>query len=122
MLCFILINYTNNPKLRLYHNKAITLDHNHCHTPFPTLFIIHEIIVHGCNPFAPTQPETPSNIHWQDWIENDSIFDESTGSLKQNLLPVNDNGSVWSQSPGPLTMTKNIWHFIWWMQTTREVE
>ncbi|KAH9930404.1 uncharacterized protein BXZ73DRAFT_101780 [Epithele typhae] len=65
---YVLINYADFPDLRPFHNKAVALDAQDHHAPFPALFIIHEMRVRGWNPFSPTAPDAPDDIPpWQDW-------------------------------------------------------
>jgi len=85
---FVLVNYSDHEHLRLYHNKAVALDNMHKYAPFPSTFIIHEMRVRGHNPFAPTQPEVPTDLPWQDWITSHGIFDNVSQSFKRDAVPV----------------------------------
>ncbi|KIJ36028.1 hypothetical protein M422DRAFT_179905, partial [Sphaerobolus stellatus SS14] len=65
---FVFINYSGAHSLQQLYGKAVALDINHCHAPFPSVFIIHEMHVHGFNPLQPITPDIPDTIHWKDWI------------------------------------------------------
>ncbi|KAH9912221.1 uncharacterized protein B0H18DRAFT_1217205 [Fomitopsis serialis] len=71
---FILVNYSDNPDLRLFHGKALGLDVRDRHAPFACLFILQEMRVRGHHPFAPVDPDIPADIIWQDWILSEDIL------------------------------------------------
>ena len=48
--------------------SAIRLDINDHHTPFPSLFILHEMRARGSHPLAATEITLPDVIPWQDSI------------------------------------------------------
>ncbi|EPS99344.1 hypothetical protein FOMPIDRAFT_1124464, partial [Fomitopsis schrenkii] len=76
---FVFVNYSGNSSMQAFHGKAIALDINDKHAPFPSLFIIHEMRVRGHNPFQPVSPDTPDDITWQDWITTDGVLQEDGG-------------------------------------------
>ncbi|KIY42955.1 hypothetical protein FISHEDRAFT_54426 [Fistulina hepatica ATCC 64428] len=84
---FILINFSNNPYFQQFHGKAITLDVRDCHTPFPSLFIIHEMHVRGFYPFRLVVPNMPDDILWQHWILSDGVFNNVSGSFNRDGPP-----------------------------------
>ncbi|KAM6504524.1 hypothetical protein JOM56_001467 [Amanita muscaria] len=105
---FVLVNYSDHPDLRKFHGKAIALDIKDRHAPFPSLFIIHEMRARGFHPFAPTNPDMPNDIAWQDWILSESVFDDVSHSFKRNSLPHDGNSSVTIQAqPQFLPATTN---------------
>lgn len=66
---FVFINYSNiqNDWLSPYHGRAIVLDPDHRHAPFPGLFLIHEQRVRGYWPFSPP-PVIPGEIPSPAWF------------------------------------------------------
>ncbi|KAF7977926.1 hypothetical protein HWV62_1987 [Athelia sp. TMB] len=88
---FVLINYSGRLELQQYHGKAISLDAGDTHSPFPSIFIIHEMRVRGYHPFAPTDPLVPGNYPWQDWILTDGVFDDASGLFKRDSPSGNHN-------------------------------
>jgi hypothetical protein len=71
---FVFVNYCGRRSLDPFHGKAIAIDINDQHAPFPSIFIIHEMRVRGHNPFQPTQPDLPDAIAWQDWLISDDLL------------------------------------------------
>ncbi|KIJ29392.1 hypothetical protein M422DRAFT_188522, partial [Sphaerobolus stellatus SS14] len=87
---FVFVNYLGAHSLQQLYGKAVALDINHCHASFPSVFIIHEMCVHGFNPFQPITPDMPNTIHWKDWILLDSRFDNASTSFIHDHLPANN--------------------------------
>ncbi|KXN91128.1 hypothetical protein AN958_02905 [Leucoagaricus sp. SymC.cos] len=87
---FVLVNYSNKLSLQQFHGKAIALDIKDRYTPFPSLFILHEMRVRGFHPFEPIEPDMPDDGPWQDWITSDGVFDNVSDSFKRDSPP--DNG------------------------------
>jgi len=94
----VLINYSHNPNLHLFHGKAVGLDINDSHAVFPSLFIIHEMRVRGHNPFQPANPTVPETFEWQDWIISDNLFNETTNAFNRDVRAINRNVNVPSQN------------------------
>ncbi|KXN91356.1 hypothetical protein AN958_01233, partial [Leucoagaricus sp. SymC.cos] len=90
---FVFVNYSNDPIFQQFHGKAIALDINNCYAPFPSLFIIHEMCVHGFHPFEPIEPDMPNDGPWQDWIMSDSVFDNVSDFFKCNSPPNNGDNN-----------------------------
>ncbi|KAH9002951.1 hypothetical protein EDB86DRAFT_2894147 [Lactarius hatsudake] len=88
---FIFVNYSGSDELQGYHGKAIGLDNQDRHAPFPSLFIIHEIRVRGFHPFQPISTEVPDGNPFQDWIIAGGVFDNS---FKRDLPDSAGNSSV----------------------------
>jgi len=88
---FVFINYSGEQDLQQFHGKAIALDIKDRYAPFPSLFIIHELRVRGFHPFQPVTPIVPDDIHWQDWISSEQVFDDASDSFKRDRPPPNDN-------------------------------
>ncbi|KAF5360465.1 hypothetical protein D9756_004541 [Leucocoprinus leucothites] len=93
---FVFVNYSDNPNLRQSHGKAIALDIKERNTPFPSLFLIHEMRVRGFHPFQPIAPGMPKykDITWQDWIISEGLFDDVTGTFKRHEM----TGADWTDS------------------------
>lgn len=89
---FVLVNYSNRTSLASYHGKAIALDTGHRYSPFPTVFIIHEMRVRGRYPFASISPPIPSNPPFQDWIATSGVFNPTTMSFIR-AKPRNNNNN-----------------------------
>jgi hypothetical protein len=107
---FVFIDYSDqhDEDLAPYHGKAIALDVADKHTPFPSLFIIHEMRVRGYHPFRNTCPYVPDDnaIDWQDWVKTTGILDDTgshfrrhghgRGAPKQpqmpSITPINTSG------------------------------
>ena len=98
------INYAARPDLQQFHGKAIAIDINDRYAPFPSLFIIHEMRVRGFHPFQPVSPTVPDDIHWQDWISSEQVFDNASASFKRNMPPHNER-SAETQLPSDPTTT-----------------
>ncbi|KAG6835003.1 hypothetical protein H0H93_005678 [Arthromyces matolae] len=84
---FIFINYSQRPELQDFHGKAVGLDINDVHAPFPSLFIIHEMRVRGFHPFQPLAPIVSDDMPWQDWIVSEGVFNDATNSFHRRKLP-----------------------------------
>ncbi|EJF59951.1 hypothetical protein DICSQDRAFT_64233 [Dichomitus squalens LYAD-421 SS1] len=82
---FIFINHSNRHEAQEHHGKAIALDIQHRHVPFPSAFIIHEVRVRAAWPFQP-DPHVPDEINWQDWITSDGVVD-ATGKFRHDPEP-----------------------------------
>jgi len=91
---FVLVNYSNRPTLQQFHGKAVALDIQDRHAPFPSLFILHEMRVRGFHPFEPVAPTVADNSTWQDWISSDGVFNNASGSFNRASPPGNPNSSV----------------------------
>ncbi|KIJ38994.1 hypothetical protein M422DRAFT_258146 [Sphaerobolus stellatus SS14] len=63
----VFINHSGVDELSMFHGKAILMDMNHQHAPFPALFLIHEQRVRGFWPWTPPV-HIPVSILPQDWI------------------------------------------------------
>ena len=98
---FVFINHSHidTRGLQLFHGKAIALDINHRHAPFPPLFIIHEMRVRGFYPFEPVAPSIPDGIPWQDWIVSDGVYDDDSKSFNTEPRANNDDGRPAPQIP-----------------------
>ncbi|TDL25657.1 hypothetical protein BD410DRAFT_765290 [Rickenella mellea] len=97
---FVFINYSENPSLQPFHGKAIALDINHRHAPFPSLCIIHELRVRGFNPFKlqPIVTVTPDDSPWQDWIMSNGVFNNDSGTFNRSIPPPPDTTAI--SAPG----------------------
>ncbi|KAH9068382.1 hypothetical protein EDB83DRAFT_2290756 [Lactarius deliciosus] len=103
---FIFVNYSGSDELQRYHGKAIGLDNQDRHAPFPSLFIIHEIRVRGFHPFQPISTEVPDGNPFQDWIIGDGVFDNTSRSFKRDLSDSgNSSGTTLPQFPHVATNT-----------------
>jgi len=85
----VLINYSGNPDLQQFHGKAIAIDVKDRHSPFPSIFIIHEMRVRGFHPFQPISPTIPDDNPWQDWILLGGVLNNSSRSFKREYPPSN---------------------------------
>ncbi|KAI0252307.1 hypothetical protein BJV78DRAFT_1124842 [Lactifluus subvellereus] len=94
---FVFVNYSGDSHLQQFHGKAIALDIDDHHAPFPSLFIIHEMRVRGYHPFEPTVPIMPDEVPWQDWISSDGVIDSASGSFKRDKRRGNPNNNTSSQ-------------------------
>jgi len=110
----VFINYSGNRFLQQFHGKSIALDIKDKYAPFPSLFIIHEMHVHGFHHFQPVDPTVLDDIPWQDWILLDYVFDNVSDSFKCDLPPPNHNhSSVQAQHPfHPTTMASSGQHTL----------
>ena len=81
------INYAGFSYFQEFHGKAIVFDVKDKHSPFPSLFIIHEMRVRGFHPFQPVVPTVPNVIHWQDWILLYQMLNNASDSFKRDLPP-----------------------------------
>ncbi len=79
---FVIVNYSDSHSGREFHGKALALDINHHHAPFPSLFLIHEMRVRGFHPFKPVSLALPDGNPWQDWTLSDGVLDDTSGSFK----------------------------------------
>ncbi|KAH9037829.1 hypothetical protein EDB85DRAFT_1860977 [Lactarius pseudohatsudake] len=102
---FILVNYSGVSDLQKFHGKAIALDNGN-QSPFPSLFIIHEMRARGFRPFAPISPEIPNDNSFQDWITSDGIYDNISHSFRRNL-PDNSSSITMSTLPRFPSVTTN---------------
>jgi hypothetical protein len=89
----VFINHSGHSFLQEFHGKAIALNIKDKYVPFPSLFIIHEMQVHGFHPFQPVVPTVPNDIPWQDWILLNHVFDNVSDSFKHDHPPPNHNNS-----------------------------
>ena len=78
---FVLFNHSQGEGLQEYDRKAVALDTQSRYTPFPSLFLIHEMRVRGFHPFTPIQPPIGSNPPFQEWISRLGIYDNSKGAF-----------------------------------------
>ncbi|KAI9512720.1 hypothetical protein F5148DRAFT_730728 [Russula earlei] len=101
---FIFINYSRAWNLHHFHGKAIPLDINDRHCPFPSLFVLHEWRVRGFHPFKPPTCRLPSIIHWQGWVVKDDLFDEVSGTFRRERKD-NHTGSSSAPATQPATAT-----------------
>jgi hypothetical protein len=87
---FVLIDYSDHyyDDIQPYHGKAIALDVADKHTPFPSLFIIHEMRVRGYHPFHDTSPYVPDDdaIDWQDWVKTCGVWDNTRSHFHRHEL------------------------------------
>ncbi|KAF8800391.1 hypothetical protein BYT27DRAFT_7175388 [Phlegmacium glaucopus] len=66
---FLFVNQSGTEELVQYHGKAILLDMNHSHAPFPAAFLIHEQRIRSFWPFArPSIIPASAPFPEQDWI------------------------------------------------------
>lgn len=94
---YLFDNHSGSPDLIEFHGKAILMDADHSHAPFPVTFLIHEQRVRGFWPFAqptPIQPSIP--FPQQNWIISDAQ-DVSAGSeisgTGPSFVPMKKEGS-----------------------------
>jgi hypothetical protein len=74
------------------------------HTPFLSLFIIHEVRVHGFHPFSPV---APTDGAWKDWIVAGSVFDSDTISFKRER-PRRSRSNISSQQLPEFQMNVDV--------------
>ncbi|TFK45322.1 hypothetical protein OE88DRAFT_1229372 [Heliocybe sulcata] len=103
---FIFVNYAGNSvhpmssiEIAPYHGKAIALEVGQRYTPFPSLFIIHEMRARGFHPFAPVSPFVPDDAPWQDWIVSQGAVDSASGHLRHEAPPGGRFGGGGPQLP-----------------------
>ncbi|KAF5360468.1 hypothetical protein D9756_004542 [Leucocoprinus leucothites] len=86
---FVFINYSGIQSLQKFHGKAIPLDIREPDTPFPSVFILHEMRVRGTYPFRPAEPDIPEyqDITWQEWVLSEDLFDNVTGLFRRDRPP-----------------------------------
>jgi hypothetical protein len=84
---FVFVNYSGEPCLQESHGKAIGLNINDHHVPFPSIFIIHELRVRGFHPFQPVTPNIIDGLPSQDWILSDGVFDHASNSFYRDRPP-----------------------------------
>jgi hypothetical protein len=101
---FVFINYGGEPEYEAYHYKAIALNIDDRHAPFPALFIIHEMRVRGFRPFQPLDPPVPDEIQWQDWLPRTGAINDS-GTFNRASPPQATSSTLQHQSQAHLTMT-----------------
>jgi hypothetical protein len=90
---FVLVNQSNHYDLDQYHGKCIPLNISEWHTPFPSVFIIHEMRVRGFHPFQTAAPINIDTTVWQDWITADAVYNRTTEWFECKPAP--------SQGPAP---------------------
>lgn len=73
------INYTRYSREAQYHGKAISLNADDRHAPFPAIFLIHELRVRGFCSFAQEPDDIPTTIQFQDWMAIDGSVTSATG-------------------------------------------
>ncbi|KAI9462245.1 hypothetical protein HD554DRAFT_2196012 [Boletus coccyginus] len=100
---FVFINYSGTPLFQQFHGKAIALDDNDRHAPFPSLFILHEMRVRGFHPFQPTNPDIPDDITWQDWIISDGLLSDKKGTFHREPQKGNRNTQITDLHMTPIT-------------------
>ena len=100
------VDYSGRDYLEKFHGKAIALDIKDKYVPFPSLFIIHEMRVHGFHPFQHVAPTVPDDTLWQDWVLSNQAFDNAADSFKRDHPPRNHiHGSAQAQPPFHPMMT-----------------
>ncbi|KAG6820292.1 hypothetical protein H0H93_002730 [Arthromyces matolae] len=108
---FILINYSQLRVLEDFHGKAVGLDIDDVHAPFPSLLIIHEMRVRGFHPFQPLAPIVSDDIPWQDWIVSEGVFNDVARSFHREQSPTSQvqpsHGSAQLQLQPSLPTTTN---------------
>jgi len=97
-----LVNYSGIEDLQPYHGKAVALDVDDHHAPYPSVFIIHEMRVRGFHPFQPIQVDVLDDIPWQDWIVSKGVFDHDQGTFRRKGT---DNFRVAGSQVHGLSMT-----------------
>lgn len=123
---FVFIDYSDqdDEDLAPYHGKAIALDIADEHTPFPSLFIIHEMRVRGYHPFHDTCPYVPDAIDWQDWVKTTGVLDDTRSHFYRHghgrgaprlpqmpsITPINTSGGGESSARGTqrLELNENV--------------
>jgi len=53
---FVFVNFSRNEVLEQFHGKAVVLDANHHHSPFPAPFLIQEMRTRGFYPWCTDRP------------------------------------------------------------------
>ncbi|KAI0293777.1 hypothetical protein BC826DRAFT_368939 [Russula brevipes] len=53
---FVFVNFSRNEDLEQFHGKAVVLDANHHHSPFPAPFLIQEMRTRGFHPWCTDRP------------------------------------------------------------------
>ena len=76
---YIFINFCRSIDRVKYHGKAINLNADDRHAPFPAALLIHEQRARGFCPFNQEPDDIPETIQFQDWIYKD-IKSSTTGS------------------------------------------
>jgi hypothetical protein len=71
---YVFINHSGSKDDIRFHGKAIALDKEDKHAPFPALFIIHEIRVRAHNPFRPPMRDFIDPETWQKWITTSGVL------------------------------------------------
>ena len=102
---FVFINYSRRISFNQYHGKAIAIDIDDRHAPFPSIFLIQEMRVRGHNPFAPISLNVPNEeeILYQDWLYREKIllkFPNSTSELFKRKPPSDDDNGNGSTNDG----------------------
>jgi len=107
----VFINYVRSPSDAQYHGKAINLDADDRHAPFPAIFLVHELRVRGFRPFEQEPDDIPTISPFQDWMTIDDDVTSTTGSINDipNFSAGNKAASVepenYSGGPGPGMMS-----------------
>ncbi|KAN0085846.1 hypothetical protein V8E55_006980 [Tylopilus felleus] len=83
---FVFINYSGNSDYKEYHGKAVALEIDDPHAPFPALLIIHEMRVRGFHPFQDPDLPIPNEIPWQDWLQHYGAISDS-GTFNRTSPP-----------------------------------
>ena len=112
---FVFINYNRASHRAIFHGKAINLDVDHRLSPFPSIFLIHEMRVRGHNPFALEPDDISSMVEDQDWMReeisdtehNAAMNLESSMMLLNPVTRTTDNGSG-NSSGGPPAGTLSL--------------
>ncbi|KIM41311.1 hypothetical protein M413DRAFT_27683 [Hebeloma cylindrosporum] len=69
---YVYINFNRSPADTNHHGKAIHLNANDHHAPFPAALLIHEQLVRGLCPFNEEPYDVPYIIPFQDWMIEDN--------------------------------------------------
>ena len=64
----MLINYSREDALEIFHGKAINLHEDHAQFPYHGAFLFHEMRVRGANPLCEDRT-IHQTIDWVDWID-----------------------------------------------------
>ena len=112
---FVFINYNRASHRAIFHGKAINLDVDHRLSPFPSIFLIHEMRVRGHNPFALEPDDISSMVEDQDWMREEISDTEHIAAmnLESSMMLLNpvtrttDNGSG-NSSGGPPAGTLSL--------------
>ncbi|KAJ7929237.1 hypothetical protein B0H13DRAFT_1703331 [Mycena leptocephala] len=91
---FVLVNQSNHYDLEQYHGKCVPLNISDPHTPFPSVFIIHEMRVRGFHPFQAAVPINTDTTIWQDWITTDAVYNPTTEWFEHKPAPSQDPAST----------------------------